>query len=105
MGDVYVMDEMQDIKYWWEETYLKSYPETDDQLWEKIAKVSPEHVLVPYEGMPDCVAGELTFVFKDGTKNEYHDIIRQIRELEENMDKQAEKMLCRLAAVRLWMWT
>jgi len=101
-----VMDEMRELEWWWKQVYLKDYPAEDDRLWELAKPVSPRNMLVPYDDMPDCIAGRLEFVYKDDeSKAKYKEIMEQIRELEQHMDEKAEEMLKRLAAVRLWMWT
>jgi len=99
-----VMDEMQELYRWWNTVYLKEYPAKMDELWDAID--GPKMLCVPYEGMPDCVAGKLEMVYRDDEhKTAYKARINEINEVEQLMDEKAEEMLKRLAAVRLWMWT
>ena len=99
-----VMDEMLELYWWWDTVYLKEYPKTMDELWDEID--GPRMLCVPYEGMPDCVAGQLEMVYRDDEhRDAYKARTDKINEVEKLMDEQAERMLKRLAAIRLWMWT
>jgi len=56
--------------------------------------------------MPPGIAGELVTEWEsDEQRDAYRTIHEEIRETEKRIDEQAEEMLKRLAAVRLWMWT
>lgn len=101
-----VMDEMLELKHWWEKVYNGEYPEKNEELWEAAEKVTPIFGCVHEDDMPDCVAGRLVIEYNDDEQRDaYHCLTNEIRELERHMDEQAEVMLKRLAAVRLWMWT
>lgn len=101
-----VMDEMLELYWWWNTVHEKEYPSQMDELWEAASGCSPRMLCVPYEGMPDCVAGKLEMVYEDDEqRDKYKTITEDIRLTEELMDRKAEEMLKRLAAVRLWMWT
>jgi len=104
--EINAMDEMLELKQWWEVVYQKDYPEKTDEIWEAAEKVSPRHVLTHEDDMPDCVAGTLEFVYEDDEQRDtYRALMGETNALECHMDAEAEKMLKRLAAVRLWMWT
>ncbi len=98
------MDEMKELYHWWNTIYLKEYPAKMDELWDKVD--GPEMKCVPYEDMPDCVAGHLEMVYRDDEhRDAYKARTNILRETEQLMDEKCEEMLKRLAAVRLWMWT
>ena len=99
-----VMDEMKELYFWWNTVYLKEYPEKCDKLWDAVD--GPEMLCVPQEGQPDFIAGQLEMVYRDDEHRDgYKARINGINALEGFMDRKAEEMLKRLAAVRLWMWT
>jgi hypothetical protein len=101
-----VMDEMKELYHWWNTVYLKEYPKMTDELWEEVETCAPKMRCVPYDGMPDGMAGELVSEYEnDGQRDKYKALMAKERDLEVTMDQKAEEMLCRLAAVRLWMWT
>ena len=99
-----VMDEMLELYWWWNTVHEKEYPAKMDELWDAVD--GPKMLCVPYEGMPDCVAGTLEMVYRDDEhRDAYKARTNEINETERIMDEKAEEMLKRLAAVRLWMWT
>jgi len=99
-----VMDEMLELKHWWEKVYNEEYPTKDEELWGASELVSPKFKNVPCDDMPDCF--ELVIEYEDDAQRDaYKTLTNEIRDLEMHMDEQSEVMLKRLAAVRLWMWT
>jgi hypothetical protein len=99
-----VMDEMLELYYWWNTVYLKEYPKITDCFWEVAGKCGPKMRFVTIEDRPHL--SELVTEYRDDEQRDaYKAVIKNIRETEEIMDQKAEEMLCRLAAVRLWMWT
>ena len=101
-----VMDEMKELYRWWNTVHEKEYPERCDELWEAIETCSPKIRCVPYKDMPDYIAGKMMTEYEDDEQRGKHKTLtEELRNLDRYMDKQAEEMLKRLAAVRLWMWT
>lgn len=101
-----VMDEMLELYNWWNTVYLKEYPKMTEDLWAVAEKCSPKLHCVPYENMPDNMAGKLVTEYEDDEQRDaYKTVMQKMHETEKIMDEKAEEMLKRLAAVRLWMWT
>jgi hypothetical protein len=99
-----VMDEMLELYWWWNTVHEEEYPAKCDELWEIAGKCSPEMLSIPIEDRPGFY--ELKMKHEDDEQRDtYKQVIGNIRETEELMDRKAEEMLKRLAAVRLWMWT
>ncbi len=38
----YVIDELLDLYNWWDETYLKAYPEVEEIIWQNLEKTKPK---------------------------------------------------------------
>jgi hypothetical protein len=101
-----VMDEMLELKWWWEEVFNKEYPEMMDNFWAVAYECGPTMKCVAYDGMPEGIAGELVSEYEDDEQRDaYKLVIDQINKTEKLMDEKCEVMLKRLATVRLWMWT
>jgi hypothetical protein len=101
-----VMDEMLELYHWWNTVYLKEYPKMMDDFWEVASECGPEMKCVPYDDMPDHVAGQLVSEFdNDEQRDAYKSVMKSINDTERVMDEKSEEMLKRLAAIRLWMWT
>lgn len=101
-----VRQEMQDLYDWWHQTYKKDYPAKRAEIYAKIEEINERSFISMFK-MDE--SGEYSLFdpqYKsEEDKQQVNALYRQLLETENKEEKELNKMLIRLVALRGYMWT
>ena len=97
-------DEMQDLYDWWRWTWNEAYGEIADDLWEQAAKYAPRTNWVPTEGDDDYLTYDPQFDTEED-ELQYNRYLKELNQLEINMEDDLQEHLHRLINIRQYLWT
>lgn len=100
--EVNVRDEMQTLYDWWHKVYNGSYPAVYEELWEEAKECSPTSYF------SDLSAGFCEYDPKFKTEEDkmtYHRIIKAIRKLERQQERELAENMHRVVNLMPYLWT
>lgn len=101
----FVRDELQDLYDWWHKEYHIRYPALAENLWQQYEDHAEAHKLSDITKLEDGRALWQPRWDSPAAEVRADELMKRVQLLEELVEKELDRRLQRILAIRRWLWT